>query len=109
MKTGIFRVREIENEPILSYKAGSKEKLEVKKTLSQMKEEVLEIPLIIGGQEIKTNNIREIRIPHNHQHVLAKYHLAGEKELKMAVEAAKEAKSSWENLDMEHRMAARAK
>lgn len=104
MKTGIYKVREIANEPILSYKAGSKEKLELKKTLSELKEEILEIPLIINGEEIKTDNVREIRIPHNHKHIIARYHLAGEKELSMAIEAAKEAKKAWETIDMEHRM-----
>lgn len=104
MKTGIYKVREISNEPILSYKAGSQEKLELKKTLSDMKEEVMEIPLIIGGQEIKTDNVIEVRIPHNHQHVLAKYHLAGEKELNMAIKSAKDAKKAWETMGLEHRM-----
>lgn len=104
MKTGIYRVRNIQNEPILSYRPGSKEKLELKQTLSELKHQVLEIPIIIGGKEIRTDNIREVRIPHNHKHIIAKYHLAGEKELKLAVEAAKEAKEAWENLDMEHRM-----
>lgn len=104
MKTGIYNVREIANEPILSYKAGSKEKLELKKTLSELKENVLEIPLIINGEEVRTDNVREIRIPHDHKHIIARYHLAGEKELEMAVEAAKGAKKAWETIDMEHRM-----
>lgn len=104
MKTGIYKVREIINEPILSYKAGSQEKLELKKTLSELKENVLEIPLIINGEEVRTDNVREIRIPHDHKHIIARYHLAGEKELEMAVEAAKEAKKAWETIDMEHRM-----
>lgn len=103
MTNGIFTVRTPVNEPVLGYAPGSQEKAALKDELKGMKEAVVEIPLLIGGKEVKTNNFREIRIPHNHSHILAKYHLAGEKELEMAVEAARAAKKAWLELDWHDR------
>lgn len=105
MANGIFKVKTPVNEPVLLYKPGSSEKAAVKKELKRLKSEVVEIPLIIGGKEVRTNNYREVRIPHNHSHVLARYHLAGEKELAMAAAAALEAKKSWLELDWHDRAA----
>src|SRR5690606_37589717 len=70
-----------------------------------LKEEVLEIPLIIGGKEIRTGNIGQCIIPHDNKKVIAKYHMAGETEVKMAIQAALEAKKQWEKLHWEHRAA----
>ena len=105
MSNGIFKVRVPNNEPIYGYKPGSVEKLELRQTLSQLKEEIIEIPLIIGGKEIKTGNIREVKIPHNHKHILARYHVAGDKELEMAIEASHQAKEAWIKLDWHDRAA----
>ena len=101
----IFKLARPENEPILSYRAGSKEKAEIKAKIAELKQEVIEIPLIIGGKEVKTGNIGEIRIPHNHQHLLAKYHQAGKNEVEMAIEAAKTAKYAWERTPWQQRVA----
>lgn len=105
MANGFFKVKPPVNEPVLLYKPGSSEKAAVKKELKRLKNEVLEIPLLIGGKEVKTNNLREVRIPHNHSHILARYHLAGEKELAQAAAAALEAKNSWLELDWHDRAA----
>ena len=101
----IFKLARPENEPILSYRAGSKEKAEIKAKLAELKQEVIEIPLIIGGKEVKTGKIGEIRIPHNHQHLLAKYHQAGKNEVEMAIEVAKTAKYAWERTPWQQRVA----
>ena len=105
MANGIFKVKTPVNEPVLLYKPGSSEKAAVKKELKRLKSEVLEIPLIIGGKEVKTNNHREVRIPHDHSHILARYHLAGEEELAQAATVALEAKKSWLQLDWHDRAA----
>jgi 1-pyrroline-5-carboxylate dehydrogenase len=105
LTNGIFNVRTPVNEPVLGYAPGSREKAALKDELKRLKQTVIEIPLLIGGREVKTNNIREIRIPHNHAHILARYHLAGEKELEMAAEAAREAKEAWMELDWHDRAA----
>lgn len=84
-----------QNEPILNYEPGSKEKEELKRKISDLKNQKIEIPLIIGGKEIKTGDLGKCIMPHDHQHILAEYHKAGEKEIKMAIESALEAKKIW--------------
>lgn len=101
----ILQVPKPINEPILGYAPGSKEKKEIKAALAEMQKEVIEIPLIIGGKEIKTGNMGEIRIPHNHKHIIAKFHKAGKKEIDMAAKAAKEAKGDWDNMPFGQRAA----
>ncbi len=101
----ILQVPKPQNEPILGYRKGSKEKKEIKAALAKMKKEVIEIPLIIGGKEIRTGNMGEIRIPHDHKHIIAKYHKAGKKEIEMAALAAREAKSDWDNMPFGQRAA----
>ncbi len=93
------------NEPIFSYKAGSPEKLELKEMLAKMSSEKIEIPLIIGGKEIKTGNTGEVVIPHNHKHVLATFHKAGDKEIDMAIKASQEAKQKWAQMPWQDRAA----
>lgn len=84
-----------QNEPILNYEPGSKEKEELKRKISDLKNQKIEIPLIIGGKEIKTGDLGKCIMPHDHQHILAEYHKVGEKEIKMAIESALEAKKIW--------------
>eukprot|EP01088_Endostelium_zonatum_P017427 TRINITY_DN5137_c0_g2_i2.p1 TRINITY_DN5137_c0_g2~~TRINITY_DN5137_c0_g2_i2.p1 ORF type:complete len:585 (+),score=140.36 TRINITY_DN5137_c0_g2_i2:197-1756(+) len=67
--------------------------------------EPVEIPIIIGGEEYKTGKLEEVRAPHNHKQVLARYHCAGERETKLAIEASQEAKQKWTKLPWEHRAA----
>jgi 1-pyrroline-5-carboxylate dehydrogenase len=93
------------NEEVLPYLPGSREKESLKATISRMKSEVIDIPLIIDGQEVRTGNTAECVIPHNHKHVLATYHMAGPKEMEMAIESALQAKKEWEALPWEHRLA----
>ncbi len=80
-----FPIREAVNEPIKEYKAGSKEKKSLKKTIEELKSKVIDIPIIINGQEITTNNTGKCVIPHDHQHTLAYYHKASNKEVEMAI------------------------
>ena len=95
MTNGIFNVPLPQNEPILAYEPGSPEKRAVKEKLDDMLSQKIDIPLYIGGQEIRTGNLGECRVPHDHQHVLATYHKAGKKEVDMAIEAALEAREKW--------------
>jgi 1-pyrroline-5-carboxylate dehydrogenase len=94
-----------DNEPVLPFAPGSAERESLKARLSELKSEKIEIPLIIGGKEIKTGNTGTCVCPHDHQHVLATYHKAGEKEIKMAVEAAKKAAPAWAAMPWEDRAA----
>ncbi len=83
------------NEPVLEYLKGNPETVELKSELARLKAREIEIPLIIGGKEIKTDKVLEIRIPHNTKHLLGRYHLAGEQEIDLAIEAALKAKDGW--------------
>jgi 1-pyrroline-5-carboxylate dehydrogenase len=92
------------NEPVLDYKAGSKERIELKKTLEKMKSEVVEIPVIIGGKEIYTGETGINVMPHNHKHVVAKYHMAGPQEVALAIEASQVAWKAWSVMPWESRV-----
>lgn len=104
MSNAYFEVPEPINEPILSYAPGSPEKAALKTKMKEMKSLQLEIPLIIGGKEIKSGKTAELRVPHDHSVKLGVYHKAGEKEVNMAVEAALEAQKTWAELPWEHRV-----
>ena len=71
MSNAIFKVPLPLNEPILNYAPGSPEKVELKKKLTEMRQQRIDIPLIIGGEEIRTGNTTEIRAPHDHSILLA--------------------------------------
>ena len=98
MQNTHFRIPTPVNEPIYGYLKGSKEKLLLKEALKKIENEVVDIPCIIGGKEVRTGNIFEVRLPHDHRHIIAKVHLAGKEEVKLAVEAALKAKEEWESL-----------
>ncbi len=87
------------NEPVYSYEPGSVEKEALKEQLRKMLNEEIEIPLIIGGKEIRTGELAECRCPHDHRHVLAKYHKAGPEEIEMAIKEAKKAWEEWSETD----------
>jgi 1-pyrroline-5-carboxylate dehydrogenase len=95
------------NEPVRAYSPatpeGQQHRASLKARLDAMASEQIEIPLVIGGQEVRTGNTRKVVMPHAHGHVLATFHLAGAKELEMAVEASKQAKSAWEALPWQER------
>ncbi|MCG3206617.1 MAG: 1-pyrroline-5-carboxylate dehydrogenase 1 [Anaerolineae bacterium] len=103
MSNAYFKVPDPVNEPVRAYQAGSAEKKSLKAKLAQMAAEEIEIPLIIGGQEIKTGNLVEMTAPHDHQLKLGRYHKAGAKEVKLAIETALEARKSWADMPWEHR------
>jgi 1-pyrroline-5-carboxylate dehydrogenase len=67
------------NEPILNYEPGSKHKSDLKKEINKQLSEVLEIPCIVNGKKIYTNNTVTQVVPHNHKHILANVHLAGKR------------------------------
>ncbi|MCL2226533.1 MAG: L-glutamate gamma-semialdehyde dehydrogenase [Oscillospiraceae bacterium] len=105
MANAIFNVPAPINEPVLTYAPGTPERAEMKTQLDELSAAVITIPLIIGGKEIHTATKAQVVMPHDHGHVLANYSVAGEQELKAAVNAAVDAKKSWEMLPWEHRAA----
>ena len=103
MSNGCFKVRRPENEAILTYNEDSYERAILESKIAELKQKHLEIPLIIGGKEIYTGKTKNCIIPHNKNHVLATYHMAGEEEVRMAIEAALEAKKEWAKMPWNHR------
>ncbi len=103
--SGIFKVPGPVNEPILTFAKGTKERVKVKEELNKILNEVVEIPLIIGGKELKTGDLGDCTLPSDHNKVIARYHKAGEKEISMAIKSAMEAKKEWEKMPWEHRIA----
>jgi 1-pyrroline-5-carboxylate dehydrogenase len=104
MSNAYFKVPQPINEPIKTYKPGSPEREELKKKLAELRLKKIEVPLIIGGEEIKTGNTEQMRIPHNHNHILGLYHKAGKKEVEMAIEAALKARKEWADMPWEQRV-----
>ncbi|HPB57103.1 MAG TPA: L-glutamate gamma-semialdehyde dehydrogenase [Bacteroidales bacterium] len=98
MNNALFNFREPSNEPIYSYAPGSPERALLQEELERQYNQVIEIPIIIGGKEIKTGKMGKVVMPCDHGHVLAHYHMVTEKEVKMAIDAAMEAKKSWEQI-----------
>jgi len=101
----IPQVPEPRNEPVLSYAPGTPERAELKAELKRMAGEQIEIPVIVGGREIRTGNTAQSVMPHDHAHVLATYHQAGEAEVRQAIDAAREAQRDWARWPWEERAA----
>ncbi len=99
MKDAIYSFPMPANEPVLTYLKGSPERVALEKELERQKSVELDIPLIIGGKEIRTGNTGKVVMPHDHQHVLATYHKAGPKEVRMAIDAAMKARKQWSETD----------
>ncbi len=95
MNNSVFTYPLPANEPVKSYLPGSPERIALDKELERQSKLTIEIPLIIGGKNIKTGNLGKVVEPHNHKHVLATYHKAGEKEVQMAINAAMKAHKEW--------------
>ena len=93
------------NEPIKSYAAGSPESASLQAKYDEMAAQTIEISLIIGGQEIRTGDTENCVMPHDHQHVLATYHKAGETEANLAIDAAMKAWKIWSKTSLDKRTA----
>ena len=91
------------NEPILSFAAGSPERASLQAKYDEMATQTIEIPLIIDGKEIKTGDTGNCVMPHNHQHVLATYHNAGETEVIQAIDSAMKSWKTWSKTSLEER------
>ncbi len=88
MSNGIFQVPSPVNEPVRSYAPGSPEKAGVKARLAEMLGRRIDVPLIIGGREVRTGNTAQAVCPHDHGHVLADFHQAGTAEIEQAIAAS---------------------
>jgi 1-pyrroline-5-carboxylate dehydrogenase len=103
--SGIRRVPVPINEPVRSYAPGSGERDALKRRLDEMAKERIDIPIVIGGEEIRTGELGQAVMPHDHGHVLADFHKASSQHVRQAVEAARRAQMEWANWPWEDRAA----
>ncbi|MGC8866817.1 MAG: L-glutamate gamma-semialdehyde dehydrogenase [Elusimicrobiales bacterium] len=104
MNNTILNLEMPQNEPTLSYAPGTPERKELKEQIKRMKSVEIEIPLIIGGKEIRTGNIASVVIPHENKKILARYHNAGPKEIELAINEAMKAREEWSRMRWEERI-----
>lgn len=105
MLKGFFNVPTPENEPILGYAPGSKERELLKAALAEARSKKGDIPMYIGGKAVHTDKKGTVTPPHDHQHVLAQYSIGDKTHVQQAIDAALAAKPQWENLPWEQRAA----
>ena len=105
MSKGFFHVPKAVNEPVKSYAPNSPEKVAVLAAYKKMWNETIDVPNYIGNEEIRTGNTKNMTAPHDHQHVVGKYHLAEKVHVEKAIASALEARKKWANMAWEQRAA----
>jgi len=105
LNNAIVKIPVPTNEPVYSFAPGTPERRKLKAALEELGAKKIDIPLIIGGKEIRTGKTIPVVMPHNHKHVLAEVHQAGEAEIRLAIKAAMDAKATWAALRWEERAA----
>ena len=95
MFNGIFQIPQPKNEPCLQYTPGSSEKKELKAKLQEMLAQKVDVPMIIGGEEVRNGNTADIICPHDHHHILGHYHQGDAAYMTKAIDAAEKAKKDW--------------
>ncbi|WP_297797243.1 L-glutamate gamma-semialdehyde dehydrogenase [uncultured Eudoraea sp.] len=103
MGKGFFEVPMAINEPIKSYAPGTPERDEVLKQYQEYFNGSIDVPLFIGSEEITTSKTRIMTPPHDHKHVLGRYHVAEENHVKKAIENALQSRDAWASLTWEQR------
>jgi 1-pyrroline-5-carboxylate dehydrogenase len=98
MNNTIFSIKQPDNEPVLNYEPGSRERELIKKELDRMAGEQIDVPVIIGGKEYRTGDTGQLTMPHDHGHVLGTWHKADEKLIALAIDTALKAKQTWETI-----------
>ncbi|WP_312698400.1 MULTISPECIES: L-glutamate gamma-semialdehyde dehydrogenase [Sphingobacterium] len=105
MLKGFFTVPTPANEPVYSYAPGTKERSLLKEAIAAARATEIDIPMYIGGEEVRTSKKVKITPPHDHKHVLGYFNQGTKENVKEAIDAALAAKNDWENLPWEQRAA----
>jgi 1-pyrroline-5-carboxylate dehydrogenase len=105
MLKGFFNVPAPINEPVYSYAPGTNERALLKAAIAEARAQEIDVPMCIGGEEVRTENKAKLTPPHDHQHVLGYYSQGTKQHVKDAINAALAAKNDWENLPWEQRAA----
>jgi 1-pyrroline-5-carboxylate dehydrogenase len=95
MANGRPRIPAPRNEPVLTYAPGTDERAALQARLAELSSQEIEIPLVIGGREVRTGRLAETRVPHRHAQRLARWHQAGPAEVQAAIDAAQQARRAW--------------
>jgi len=103
MFNGIFHIPAPLNEPCLQYAPGSDERVELKAKLKEMLGQQVDVPMIIDGEELRSGQLADIRCPHDHHHILGRYHQADALFVTKAVDAAEKAKRQWGEMPWDSR------
>ncbi|WP_291108442.1 L-glutamate gamma-semialdehyde dehydrogenase [Flavobacterium sp. UBA6195] len=103
MLKGFFNVPKAVNEPVKSYAPGSPERAKVAETYKMMWNSLVEVPLYIGSEEIKTGDTKNMTAPHDHQHIVGVYHQADRALVEKAITEALEARKKWAAMAWENR------
>ncbi|MEO4004348.1 L-glutamate gamma-semialdehyde dehydrogenase [Flavobacterium sp. CAU 1735] len=103
MPKGIYNVPKAVNEPVKSYAPGTPERDAVLATFKELYNANVDVPLYIGGEEIRTGNTKNLTPPFDHKHIVGQYHQAEKEHIEKAISTALEAKKKWATLSWEHR------
>jgi 1-pyrroline-5-carboxylate dehydrogenase len=103
MSTGFFHIPTPKNEPVLSYAPGSKERAALKKALEEARAQVIDVPMYIGAEEVRTDDKKPLTPPHDHKHILGHFHQGDKSHVEQAINAAMAAKELWAGLSWENR------
>ena len=103
MSRGSFSIPKAQNEPVLSYAPGSPERAAVKAMIAKLRSTSVDIPMYIGSQEVRTNDKREIRAPHDHSQLLGHYYMGGKEHVELAISTALEVRRHWQSLPWHQR------
>lgn len=105
MLKGFFNVPKPVNEPVKSYAPGSPERIELQQTLKEFRSHLVDVPMYIGSEEVRTGNKKSMSPPHDHKHLLGFFHEGDASHVEQAINAAIGAKEAWESMEWEQRAA----
>lgn len=103
MSTGFFHVPVPKNEPVLTYAPGTKERAALKQALADARATVVDVPMYIGAEEVRSGNKKPLNPPHDHKHLLGHFHEGDKSHVEQAINAALAAKEMWAGLSWENR------
>ena len=102
---GFFNIPKVKNEPVYDYAPGSQERKDLQAALAKWRSEIQNIPMYIGGKEIRTGIVQQIFPPHDLKHKIGEYHDGNTEHAQQAIDAALAAKEGWESMPWEQRAA----
>ncbi len=105
MSNAFFQVPVAVNEPVKAYRPHSPERVELQAMVKKMRAETLDVPMLIGGQEVRTGKTQRIAPPHDHKHTLGQFHAGDASHVQQAIDAALAARPAWAAMPWEQRAA----